>query len=98
MNAVGVDVNTASVPLLSRVSGIAGSLAESIVAYRDQNGPFRSRKGLKDVPRLGPKAFEQCPLPADPGGDDPLDASAVHPEAYRWCAGSCSSSGRRWGS
>ncbi|WP_433611919.1 Tex family protein [Prescottella agglutinans] len=83
VNAVGVDVNTASVPLLSRVSGIAGSLAESIVAYRDQNGPFRSRKGLKDVPRLGPKAFEQCAgFLRIPNGDDPLDASAVHPEAY----------------
>ncbi|ORJ94687.1 Tex family protein [Prescottella equi] len=83
VNAVGVDVNTASVPLLSRVSGIAGSLAESIVAYRDQNGPFRSRKGLKDVPRLGPKAFEQCAgFLRIRGGDDPLDASAVHPEAY----------------
>ncbi len=83
VNAVGVDVNTASVPLLSRVSGIAGSLAESIVAYRNQNGPFRSRKGLKDVPRLGPKAFEQCAgFLRIPNGDDPLDASAVHPEAY----------------
>ncbi|MGO4200390.1 Tex family protein [Rhodococcus sp. TAF43] len=83
VNAVGVDVNTASVPLLSRVSGIAGSLAESIVAFRDQNGPFRSRKGLKDVPRLGPKAFEQCAgFLRIPNGDDPLDASSVHPEAY----------------
>ncbi|WP_137725142.1 Tex family protein [Prescottella subtropica] len=83
VNAVGVDVNTASVPLLSRVSGIAGSLAESIVAHRDTNGPFRSRKALKDVPRLGPKAFEQCAgFLRIPGGDDPLDASAVHPEAY----------------
>jgi len=83
VNAVGVDVNTASVPLLSRVSGIAGSLAESIVAHRDQNGPFRSRKGLKDVPRLGPKAFEQCAgFLRIPNGDDPLDASSVHPEAY----------------
>ncbi|WP_430331970.1 Tex family protein [Rhodococcus sp. ACT016] len=83
VNAVGVDVNTASVPLLSRVSGIAGSLAESIVAHRNQNGPFRSRKALKDVPRLGPKAFEQCAgFLRIPNGDDPLDASAVHPEAY----------------
>ncbi|WP_198601970.1 Tex family protein [Rhodococcus opacus] len=83
VNAVGVDVNTASVPLLSRVSGIAGSLAESIVAHRDQNGPFRSRKGLKDVARLGPKAFEQCAgFLRIPNGDDPLDASSVHPEAY----------------
>ncbi|MGW6693235.1 Tex family protein [Rhodococcus sp. NPDC054953] len=83
VNAVGVDVNTASVPLLSRVSGIAASLAESIVAHRDANGPFRTRAALKDVARLGPKAFEQCAgflKIAD--GDDPLDSSAVHPEAY----------------
>lgn len=83
VNAVGVDVNTASVPLLSRVSGIAGSAAESIVAHRDQNGPFRSRTALLDVPRLGPKAFEQCAgFLRIRGGDDPLDTSAVHPEAY----------------
>ncbi len=83
VNAVGVDVNTASVPLLSRVSGIAASLAESIVAHRDQNGPFRSRAALKDVPRLGPKAFEQCAgFLRIRGGEDPLDTSAVHPEAY----------------
>ncbi|WP_159838919.1 Tex family protein [Nocardia sp. CY41] len=83
VNAVGVDVNTASVPLLSRVSGIAGSVAESIVAHRDQNGPFRSRTALLDVPRLGPKAFEQCAgFLRIRGGDDPLDTSAVHPEAY----------------
>ncbi|CCQ16902.1 putative RNA binding protein [Rhodococcus sp. AW25M09] len=83
VNAVGVDVNTASVPLLSRVSGIAGSLAESIVAHRDQNGPFTGRSTLKDVPRLGPKAFEQCAgFLRISGGDDPLDRSSVHPEAY----------------
>ncbi|RBO96711.1 uncharacterized protein DFR74_101727 [Nocardia puris] len=83
VNAVGVDVNTASVPLLSRVSGIASSVAESIVAHRDQNGPFRSRTALLDVPRLGPKAFEQCAgFLRIRGGDDPLDSSAVHPEAY----------------
>lgn len=83
VNAVGVDVNTASVPLLSRVSGIAGSLAESIVAHRDQNGPFPSRTALKEVPRLGPKAFEQCAgFLRVGGGTDPLDTSAVHPEAY----------------
>ncbi|MGQ4597501.1 Tex-like N-terminal domain-containing protein [Nocardia sp. R6R-6] len=83
VNAVGVDVNTASVPLLSRVSGIAGSVAESIVAHRDRNGPFRSRTALLDVPRLGPKAFEQCAgFLRIRGGDDPLDTSAVHPEAY----------------
>ncbi|MFC4602238.1 Tex family protein [Rhodococcus kronopolitis] len=83
VNAVGVDANTASVPLLSRVSGITGSLAEAIVAHRDANGPFRSRSGLKDVARLGPKAFEQCAgFLKITDGDDPLDASAVHPEAY----------------
>ncbi|WP_239003847.1 Tex family protein [Nocardia panacis] len=83
VNAVGVDVNTASVPLLSRVSGIAGSLAESIVAHRDQHGPFRSRAALREVSRLGPKAFEQCAgFLRIRGGDDPLDTSAVHPEAY----------------
>ncbi|OLZ73827.1 RNA-binding transcriptional accessory protein [Streptomyces amritsarensis] len=83
VNGVGVDVNTASAPLLSRVSGISGTLAENIVAHRDANGPFRSRKGLKDVARLGPKAYEQCAgFLRIRGGDDPLDASAVHPEAY----------------
>ncbi|UYF92295.1 RNA-binding transcriptional accessory protein [Rhodococcus aetherivorans] len=83
VNAVGVDVNTASVPLLARVSGIASSLAESIVAHRDQHGPFRTRKALTDVPRLGPKAFEQCAgFLRIPNGDDPLDTSSVHPEAY----------------
>jgi uncharacterized protein len=83
VNAVGVDVNTASAPLLTRVSGISAGLAENIVAHRDANGPFRSRTGLKEVPRLGPKAFEQCAgFLRIPGGDDPLDASSVHPEAY----------------
>ncbi|WP_055478590.1 Tex family protein [Sphaerimonospora mesophila] len=83
VNGVGVDVNTASAPLLTRVSGIGATLAENIVAHRDANGPFRSRRGLKDVPRLGPKAFEQCAgFLRIPGGDDPLDASSVHPEAY----------------
>jgi len=83
VNGVGVDVNTASAPLLTRVSGITGGLAENIVAHRDANGPFRTRKGLKDVARLGPKAFEQCAgFLRIPGGDDPLDSSSVHPEAY----------------
>ncbi|MGW5573768.1 Tex family protein [Nocardia thailandica] len=83
VNAVGVDVNTASVPLLSRVSGVSTSVAESIVAHRDQHGPFRSRTALLDVPRLGPKAFEQCAgFLRIRGGEDPLDTSAVHPEAY----------------
>ena len=83
VNGVGVDVNTASAPLLTRVSGIGATLAENIVAHRDANGPFRSRKAIKDVARLGPKAFEQCAgFLRIPGGDDPLDASSVHPEAY----------------
>jgi uncharacterized protein len=83
VNGVGVDVNTASAPLLTRVSGIGAGLADNIVAHRDANGPFRSRKELKNVARLGPKAFEQCAgFLRIPGGDDPLDASSVHPEAY----------------
>ncbi len=83
VNAVGVDVNTASPPLLTRVSGIGTGLAATIVAHRDANGPFRSRRALKEVPRLGPKAFEQCAgFLRIPGGEDPLDASSVHPEAY----------------
>ncbi len=83
VNAVGVDVNTASAPLLARVSGISAGLADGIVAHRDSAGPFRSRRALTEVPRLGPKAFEQCAgFLRIPGGDDPLDASSVHPEAY----------------
>jgi uncharacterized protein len=83
VNAVGVDVNTASVPLLTRVSGIGAGLAENIVRHRDLNGPFRTRRALKDVARLGPKAFEQCAgFLRIPSGDDPLDASSVHPESY----------------
>jgi uncharacterized protein len=83
VNAVGVDANTASAPLLARVSGIGAGLAQSIVQHRDANGPFKSRKALKQVPRLGPKAFEQSAgFLRITGGDDPLDASGVHPEAY----------------
>ncbi len=83
VNAVGVDVNTASVPLLTRVSGISEGLAGAIVAHRDERGPFSTRQALKEVPRLGPKAFEQCAgFLRITGGDDPLDSSAVHPEAY----------------
>ena len=83
VNAVGVDVNTASAPLLARVSGIGAGLAQNIVLHRDTNGSFRARRSLKEVPRLGPKAFEQCAgFLRIPGGDDPLDASGVHPEAY----------------
>jgi protein Tex len=83
VNAVGVDVNTASVPLLARVSGISEGLATAVVGRRDDAGPFRSRQALREVPRLGPKAFEQCAgFLRIPGGDDPLDNSGVHPEAY----------------
>ncbi len=83
VNAVGVDVNTASVPLLRRVSGITEGLATQIVTHRDAHGPFRARTALNDVPRLGPKAFEQCAgFLRIRGGDDPLDVSGVHPEAY----------------
>jgi uncharacterized protein len=83
VNGVGVDLNTASAPLLSRVSGLGESLANNIVAHRDANGAFRSRAALKKVPRLGEKAFEQCAgFLRIRNGDDPLDASGVHPEAY----------------
>jgi len=83
VNAVGVDVNTASTPLLSRVSGIGEGLARSIVGYRETHGHFRSRAVLKKVPRLGPKAFElSAGFLRIRNGDDPLDASGVHPEAY----------------
>jgi protein Tex len=83
VNAVGVDVNTASRPLLARVSGVTDSLAAAIVAHRDANGAFATRAQLKGVPRLGPKAFEQCAgFLRIRGGDDPLDASGVHPETY----------------
>ncbi|ALN72555.1 Tex family protein [Aureimonas sp. AU20] len=83
VNAVGVDVNTASPALLSHVSGIGPTLAEAIVAHRDKEGPFKTRRALLKVPRLGPKAFEQCAgFLRIQGGTEPLDASAVHPEAY----------------
>lgn len=83
VNAVGVDVNMASAALLSRVSGLSATVAENIVVYRDQNGAFPSRKTLLNVPRLGDKTFEQCAgFLRIAGGDQPLDASSVHPEAY----------------
>ena len=83
VNSVGVDVNTASAPLLERVAGLSGTLAKNIVAYRDENGRFTTRKGLGKVPRLGPKAFEQAAgFLRIQGGANPLDGSAVHPEAY----------------
>jgi uncharacterized protein len=83
VNAVGVDVNTASVPLLARVSGLGPTLAENIVVHRTENGAFRNRTALKAIPRLGAKAFEQAAgFLRVPSGDNPLDASGVHPEAY----------------
>ena len=83
VNAVGVDVNTASAALLTRVAGLSASVAENVVKYRDGNGPFANRKALLKVPRLGDKAFEQCAgFLRISNGDNPLDASAVHPEAY----------------
>jgi uncharacterized protein len=83
VNAVGVDVNTASVPLLTRISGLNAGLAANIVGYRDANGAFRSREDLRKVPRLGDKTFEQAAaFLRVPNGDNPLDASSVHPEAY----------------
>jgi len=83
VNGVGVDLNTASAPLLARVAGVGSTLAERIVTHRDTHGPFRTRKALLEVPRLGAKAFEQAAgFLRIAQGDDPLDASAVHPEAY----------------
>ena len=83
VNAVGVDVNTASPALLTRVAGLSNTLAQNIVDYRDENGRFESRSVLKKVPRLGPKAFEQCAgFLRIMNGKNPLDASSVHPEAY----------------
>ena len=83
VNAVGVDVNTASAVLLSRVAGLSAAVAENVVKHRDANGPFANRKALLKVPRLGDKAFEQCAgFLRVSHGDNPLDASAVHPEAY----------------
>ncbi|MCV9879425.1 Tex family protein [Brenneria izbisi] len=83
VNAVGVDLNTASVPLLTRVAGLTRMMAQNVVAWRDENGRFRSREQLLKVSRLGPKAFEQCAgFLRINHGDNPLDASTVHPEAY----------------
>ncbi|THV16595.1 Tex family protein [Rhizobium rhizophilum] len=83
VNAVGVDVNTASAPLLARVSGLGKTTAEAIVSHRDETGPFSSRKDLLKVPRLGARTFEQCAgFLRIPNGKEPLDASSVHPEAY----------------
>jgi len=83
VNAVGVDVNTASAALLARVAGLSATVAENVVKHRDAHGPFANRRALLKVPRLGDKAFEQCAgFLRVPSGDNPLDASAVHPEAY----------------
>jgi uncharacterized protein len=83
VNAVGVEINTASVPLLTKVSGLSETMANNIVTYREQNGAFKSRQQLLKVPRLGAKAFEQAAgFLRIQNGDNPLDASAVHPEAY----------------
>ena len=83
VNSVGVDVNRASVQLLTYVSGLGPQLAKNIVSYREQNGPFAAREGLQKVPRLGPKAFEQCAgFLRIRNSENPLDASAVHPESY----------------
>ena len=83
VNSVGVDVNTASVPLLARVSGLNETLANNIVAHRNENGAFKKRAGCKKVARMGPKAFEQAAgFLRIMNGENPLDASAVHPEAY----------------
>ena len=83
VNKVGVDLNTASAPLLSYISGISGTLAKNIVAYREENGSFKSRKELLKVAKLGPKAFEQCAgFMRINEGSNPLDGTSVHPESY----------------
>ena len=83
VNAVGVDVNTASAPLLTRVAGLNGTTAKNIVKYREDNGPFTTRKQILKVPKLGPKAFEQCAgFLRVPESKSPLDNTAVHPESY----------------
>ncbi|MBK1733795.1 RNA-binding transcriptional accessory protein [Halorhodospira abdelmalekii] len=98
VNAVGVDVNTASEPLLARVSGLGSGLAAKIVSHRYASGAFRSRRDLHKVPRLGPKAFEQAAgFLRIPQGDNPLDASAVHPEAYPVVERICAATGREVG-
>ena len=83
VNKVGVDLNTASAPLLSYISGISSTIAKNIVAYREENGRFADRRELLKVPKLGPKAFEQCAgFMRIQGGDNPLDSTGVHPESY----------------
>ncbi len=83
VNRVGVDLNTASAPLMEHISGISKTIAKNIVSYREANGRFRSRRELLKVPKLGPKAFEQCAgFMRITGGTDPLDATSIHPESY----------------
>ena len=90
VNAVGVDLNTASAPLLARVAGMTKTLAQNIVEYRDENGRFESRSELKKVPRLGPKAFEQCAgFMRIAGGKNPLDASGFTQKLTLWSKKSC---------
>ncbi len=99
VNAVGVDINTASAPLLARVAGLSATLAANIVAYRDEHGAFKNRKEILKVSRLGEKAFEQCAgFLRIMNGDNPLDASAVHPEAYPVVERILQQSGRQMGS
>ncbi|MGM0594826.1 MAG: Tex family protein [Pseudomonadota bacterium] len=99
VNAVGVDINTASAPLLTRVAGLSAALASNIVNYRDENGAFKNRKEILKVTRLGEKAFEQCAgFLRIMNGDNPLDASAVHPEAYPVVERILEKSGRQMGS
>jgi uncharacterized protein len=96
VNQVGVDVNTASPELLTRVSGLGPVLAANIVEHRRESGPFRDRKALLKVKRLGPKAFEQCAgFLRVPGGKNPLDGSAIHPERYDLVAGMARDAGCR---
>jgi uncharacterized protein len=95
VNGVGVDVNTASAPLLARVAGLSSTVADNVVKFRDANGAFRTRAAIKKVPRLGDKAFEQCAgFLRIAAGDNPLDASSVHPEAYPLVERIAQSSGR----
>ncbi|MDE8722544.1 helix-hairpin-helix domain-containing protein, partial [Alistipes putredinis] len=83
VNKVGVDLNTASAPLLAYISGISAAIAKNIVAYREENGRFTSRRQLLKVAKVGPKAYEQCAgFMRIQGGDNPLDGTSVHPESY----------------
>lgn len=97
VNKVGVDLNTASAPLLSYISGISTAIAKNIVAYREENGEFTDRKQLLKVAKLGPKAYEQCAgFMRIAGGDNPLDATSVHPESYEAAKNSWKNRDLRW--